>query len=34
MWGEWLAPGVGPEPVASLTIAEADAIEEAVSHVH
>lgn len=34
MCGEWLAPGVGPESVASLTLAEADAIEEAVSHVH
>ena len=34
MTGEWLAPGVGPESVASLTRSEAQAIEEAVAHVH
>lgn len=34
MCGEWLAPGVGPESVASLTRSEADAIEEAAAHVH
>lgn len=34
MCGEWLAPGVGPESVASLAPAEANAIEEAVAHVH
>jgi hypothetical protein len=32
--GEWLAPGVGPESVASLTSGEALAIEEAAAHVH
>lgn len=32
--GEWLAPGVGPESVASLTRIEAQAIEEAAAHVH
>lgn len=32
--GEWLAPSVGPESVASLTFAEAQAIEEAAANVH
>lgn len=32
--GEWLAPGVGPESVASLSRGEARAIEEAAAHVH
>ena len=34
MTGEWLAQGVGPESVASLTLSEAQAIEEAAAHVH
>lgn len=34
VYDEWLAPGVGPESVASLTRAEAEAIEEAAFHVH
>jgi hypothetical protein len=32
--GEWLASGVGPESVASLSRGEARAIEEAAAHVH